>query len=152
GYGQPIPVDFKNPAVQAAMSNPALAQAISNPAAMAAAMSNPAVQAAMANPAAMAAAFNPTAVNLELSGISVKPRGVRLNVVLKNGTGAALALPSNTKAIVRMVGAQDQVADVKFPIKSLTPGQEARGYITVSGHKLDPSADVFIPKLISSEQ
>lgn len=89
-------------------------------------------------------------VNLELAGINVRPKGVRLNVVLKNGTGANLEVPSNTKAVVRMVGLPDQIADVRFPVKSLTPGQEAKGYISVSGHKLDPSADVFIPKLMST--
>lgn len=90
-------------------------------------------------------------INLELSGINVKPRGVRLNVVLRNGTSQALNLPSKTKAVVRMVGAPDQTADVVFPVKALTPGQEAKGYISVSGHKLDPSADVFIPKLMNTE-
>jgi len=90
-------------------------------------------------------------VNLELAGVNVKSRGVRLNVVLRNGTNQEVNLPSTTKAVVRMVGAPDQLADVKFPVRSLTPGQEAKGYITVSGHKLDPSADVFIPKLMSSE-
>ncbi len=90
-------------------------------------------------------------INLELSGINVRPKGVRLNVVLRNGTGKELALPTKTKAVVRMVGAPDQMADVIFPVKALTPGQEAKGYISVSGHKLDPSADVFIPKLMSTE-
>ncbi len=90
-------------------------------------------------------------INLELSGINVRPKGVRLNVVLRNGTNQDLELPSKTKAIVRMVGAPDQVADVSFPVKAITPGQEAKGYISVSGHKLDPSADVFIPKLMNTE-
>ena len=97
--------------------------------------------------------FSPDAspiVNLELAGVNVKPKGVRLNVVLKNGTGQPLEIPASTKAVVRMVGMPDQLAEVKFTVKSVTAGQEARGYISVSGHKLDPSADVFIPKLVST--
>lgn len=97
--------------------------------------------------------FSPDAspiVNLELAGVNVKPKGVRLNVVLKNGTGQPLEIPASTKAVVRMIGMPDQLAEVKFPVKSVTAGQEARGYISVSGHRLDPSADVFIPKLVST--
>jgi tetratricopeptide (TPR) repeat protein len=89
-------------------------------------------------------------INLELAGVNVRPKGVRLNVVLRNGTGQALEIPTTTKAVVRMVGVPDQLAEVKFPVKSITAGEEARGYISVSGHKLDPSADVFIPKLLST--
>ncbi len=89
-------------------------------------------------------------VNLELAGVNVKPNGVRINVILRNGTGQALEIPSSTKAVVRMIGMPDQLADVKFPVKSLDAGMAARGYISVSGHKLDPSADVFIPKLVST--
>ncbi len=106
-------------------------------------------------PAAAQAAFNSTEVtpivNLELTGINVKPKGVRLNVVLRNGTPRELALPSTTKAIVRMIGQPDQVAEVKFPVRAIMTGQEARGYISVQGHKLDPAADVFIPKLMSTD-
>ena len=89
-------------------------------------------------------------VNLELAGVNVKPNGVRINVILRNGMGQALEIPPSTKAVVRMIGMPDQLADVKFPVKSLDAGMAARGYISVSGHKLDPSADVFIPKLVST--
>ncbi|MBX9668974.1 MAG: tetratricopeptide repeat protein [Candidatus Obscuribacterales bacterium] len=109
-------------------------------------------------PAAAQAAFNSAEVtpvspivNLELTGINVKPKGVRLNVVLRNGTSQELSLPSTTKAIVRMIGQPDQVAEVKFPVRAIMTGQEARGYISVQGHKLDPAADVFIPKLMSTD-
>lgn len=89
-------------------------------------------------------------VNLELAGVNVKSKGVRLNVVLRNGTGHELSIPASTKAVVRMVGVPDQLAEVKFPVKTVDAGQETRGYISVSGHRLDPSADVFIPKLVST--
>lgn len=130
-----------------------------NPVLMASNLSNPMINAAPAvaamatqAPSAVPAALDSASfINLELSGINVRPKGVRLNVVLRNGTGKELALPAKTKAVVRMVGAPDQIADVIFPVKALTPGQEAKGYISVSGHKLDPSADVFIPKLMDTE-
>lgn len=89
-------------------------------------------------------------VNLELAGVNVKSKGVRLNVVLRNGTGHELTIPTSTKAVVRMVGVPDQLAEVKFPVRTVDAGQETRGYISVSGHRLDPSADVFIPKLVST--
>ncbi len=138
------------PSTFAETANPNLiASNLSNPMMTAA----PAV-AAMASqvPSAVPAALDSASfINLELSGINVRPKGVRLNVVLRNGTGKELALPPKTKAVVRMVGAPDQIADVIFPVKALTPGQESKGYISVSGHKLDPSADVFIPKLMDTE-
>lgn len=104
-------------------------------------------------PTASLPGFAPEAtpiVNLELAGVNVKSKGVRLNVVLRNGTGHELSIPASTKAVVRMVGVPDQLAEVKFPVKTVDAGQETRGYISVSGHRLDPSADVFIPKLVST--
>jgi hypothetical protein len=93
-----------------------------------------------------AAASIPT---LELAGVHVQPTGVKLNVIMRNPTSKDVDLPTSTRAVVRMPGLPDQYAKIKFAVKKIAAGGEAKGYISVSGHKIDPSADVFIPNLMS---
>ncbi len=110
-------------------------------------LDQPLVNSVAANSSALAEAAAPA---LELAGVNVRPTGVRLNVVMRNLTNKEISVPDSARAIVRMNGLPDQFAKLKLSVKKLAPGAEAKGFISISGHKIDPSADVFVPNLFNT--
>lgn len=86
-------------------------------------------------------------VHLELLGVKAKSKNINLKVRLRNEQDNDLTIPSNRKAIIRMVGREDQTAKIKFPKRKLQAHSTMEGYITVPGKRLSPAADVFIPEL-----
>ncbi len=91
------------------------------------------------------------APRMDLTGISVKGRNVRLNVVLHNTTGSNMVIPPSARALMRKAGAPDLPVKFKFAKDQLGAGEQVTGYITIPGQKVDPTADVVIPKLVASE-
>lgn len=85
------------------------------------------------------------AVKLELEGVNASMTDIKLKVILRNEQNEILTIPSSAQAIVRMTGRPDRKAKVTFPSASIPAHGEVRGIIKVSGHDLNPSADVFIP-------
>lgn len=90
------------------------------------------------------------AVKLELEGVNASMTDIKLKVILRNQQNESLSIPSSAQAIVRMSGRPDRKAKVSFPSASIPAHGEVRGIIKVSGHDLNPSADVFIPLTTAS--
>lgn len=89
-------------------------------------------------------------VKLELEGVNASMTDIKLKVVLRNEQNQVLTIPSSAQAVVRMSGRPDRKAKVTFPSDSIPAHGEVRGVIKVSGHDLNPSADVFIPLTTAS--
>ena len=87
---------------------------------------------------------------MDLTGISVKGKNVRLNVVLQNTTGSNVTIPSSAKAIMRKPGSPDLPVKFKFEKDQLGAGEQVTGFITIPGQKVDPTADVLIPNMSSA--
>jgi hypothetical protein len=97
---------------------------------------------------AVAMAATPAeAVKLELIGVQPTPLDIRLKVLLKNAQTVPLKVPSGTKAVVQMNGKQ-RLAKVSFPSGSVPAGGQLQGTIKVSGHDLNPSADLWLPNML----
>lgn len=92
----------------------------------------------------------PQPVKLELEGVVPTPMDVHLKVVLKNDQSVPLSVPNGIKAIVRMNG-KDRLAKVTFPGKSVPAGGEMHGLIKVSGHNLNPAADLWLPDMLPAQ-
>lgn len=90
-------------------------------------------------------------VKLELIGVEADKKVIKLTVLLRNEQNQALKLPSSTKAMVRLAGLPDRPVSIKFPKKSLASGDSMNGLMKIPGTRLSPTADVFIPKLVVSE-
>lgn len=93
----------------------------------------------------VASGANLGVVKMELEGVNASMTDIKLKVILRNEQDQALAIPQSAQAVVRMSGRPDRKAKVTFPAASIPPHSMIRGIIKVSGHDLNPSADVFIP-------
>lgn len=89
-------------------------------------------------------------VRLELTGVKVQQKNIKLNVTFRNNGKEEIVIPGSTKAILRIVGEPDQAVKVRFDKKTITGGAAVAGEINLPGTKLDPTADVFLPKIVSS--
>lgn len=93
----------------------------------------------------VASGANLGVVKMELEGVNASMTDIKLKVILRNEQDQALSIPQSAQAVVRMSGRPDRKAKVTFPAASIPPHSMIRGIIKVSGHDLNPSADVFIP-------
>jgi hypothetical protein len=84
---------------------------------------------------------------LELVGVQPTPLDIHLKVVLRNQQTVPLKVPTGVKAVVKMNG-KERLAKVTFPADTVPPGGQLSGLIKVSGHDLNPSADVWLPNML----
>lgn len=89
-------------------------------------------------------------VRLELTSVKVQQKNIKLHVTFRNYGQQEIVIPGSTKAIVRIVGEPDQAVKVRFDKKTISGGASVAGEISLPGTKLDPTADVFLPKIVSS--
>jgi hypothetical protein len=89
-------------------------------------------------------------VRLELTSVKVQQKSIKLQVSFRNNGKDEIVIPGSTKAIVRIVGEPDQAVKVRFDKKTVAGGASIAGEINLPGTKLDPTADVFLPKIVSS--
>ncbi len=84
------------------------------------------------------------AVVFELQGFEPTPTGVKLRVTLRNSRNQPLPVPDDIRAVVHMPGKADRNAKVSFTAKQVQANGEITGLVRISGHDLNPAADLVL--------
>ena len=144
-----------------ALFAPGSAMQVNPPAAIAAPL-NPVAMATPLNPAAMAAPLNPAAaspaglrgpisnepIKFELTQIKPTLSHVLLKVALRNGTGDAVPLPENLRAVIKYPNMTEAEVKISFEAKSIPANGTVDGVVKVPFNKVDPTADLVLRNLL----
>jgi hypothetical protein len=90
------------------------------------------------------------AVTLEIDTVKPTLTGSRVKLILKNNSPRGVNISEQQKIAFQIEDKPEQLLDIQFDVHHVPAGGSAYGIVKLPARKLDPDADLYLPKFLEN--
>lgn len=88
------------------------------------------------------------AITLEIDTVKPTLTGSRVKLILKNNSQRGVNISEQQKIAFQIEDKPEQLLDIQFDVRHVPAGGSAYGIVKLPARKLDPDADLYLPKFL----